>query len=85
MPLQAVPKPALGFVLASLPWDLGLVEALLCHLFSHCMSRFTGSMALTDKVTNLLAVHHEVNSIRSEDQEAVVSVMQLQSEPNSQD
>ena len=63
-------------------WDF-LAEALLCHLFNHCMGCFVGIMALIDKVTNLLTVHHEVNSICSEDQEAVISVMELQSEPNA--
>lgn len=61
----------------SSPSHLGifLAEALLCYLFSHCMGCFIGIVALIDKVTNLLTVHHEVNSICSEDQEAVISMM----------
>ena len=73
-PLLAAPRPASGFVLSS-HFGIFLAGALLCYLFSHCMGCFIGIVALIDKVTNLLTVHHEVNSICSEDQEAVISMM----------
>lgn len=57
------------------PFGIFLTGALPCYLFSHCMGCFIGIVALIDKVTNLLTVHHEVNSICSEDQEAVISMM----------
>lgn len=77
----------LHLCLSSSPPPLGtfVAEALLCHLFSHCVGCFTRVMALIDKVTNLLTIHHEVNSICGEDQEAVISMMELQSEPHAQD
>jgi hypothetical protein len=52
-----------------------LAGIMPCYLFSHCMGCFIRIMALIDKVTNLLTIHHEVNSICGEDQEAVISVM----------
>lgn len=74
-PLQAAPRPARVSVLLSSPLGTFLAEAVLWHLFSHCVGCFAGIMALIDKVTNLLTIHHEVNSICSEDQEAVISMM----------
>ena len=66
----------LHLALSSPPhFGIFLAEALLCYLFSHCMGCFVWIMALIYKVTNLLTVHHEVNSICSEDQEAVISMM----------
>lgn len=42
------------------------------------MGSFSGIMALANEVTDLLTVHHEVNTICSEDQEAVICMLQLQ-------
>lgn len=49
------------------------------------MGSFVGIMALIDKVTDLLAVHHKVDAIRGEDKKAVISMVELQSRPNAYD
>lgn len=54
-----------------------ILSAILDRLFSHCMGSFVGIMALIDKVTDLLTIHHEVDSVCGEDQEAVISMVQL--------
>lgn len=57
----------LGLSSSPPPLETVVAEALLCHLFSHCVGCFMRIMALIDKVTNLLTVHHEVNSVCGED------------------
>lgn len=49
------------------------------------MSCFFRIVALVDKVADLLTIHHEVNPVGGEDQETVVSVVELQPEANKRD
>lgn len=48
------------------------------HLLSDDVGRLGGVVALVDDVTDLLVGHDEVDAIGGENQERVVSVLQLQ-------
>lgn len=49
-----------------------------CYLLSNNVGSFGRIMALVNEVADLLTVHHEVNTVCSKDQEAVICMMQLQ-------
>lgn len=52
-----------------------VLSAKLHCLLSNNMGSFSRIMALVNEVTDLLTVHHEVNTICSKDQEAVICMM----------